>query len=1210
LKVRALLLIVMFVLLVAASYPSYLHADTPSTLMVVGFNTAISSDQASAFVAVHGGQITDMNLVLGFIIVSVSDQQSFMASVSSDSSVAFVGTLKYLGVALTPDDPYFSQQYLDFIRAPEAWDIVTGNPSIIVAVVDTGVDYNHPDLAGNMWTAPDGSHGWNFLSNNNNPMDDFTPDGHGTDVAGVIAALLNNGVGISGIAQVKIMAVKVCDGQGTCSNDDVASGIQWAVDHGANIINLSIGGTADPLLYAGVKYAADRGVLLVASAGNCNHGPIMYPAAYDEVIAVTGINVNVDRTISDVSCVGPQAELTAPVVAETTYTNNNYGIRGGTSFSAPYVVGVAALVKSHTPGLTASQIRSIMDTTAADLGPSGRDPDYGYGLVDAYAAVQATSPPPTPDFSIGVSPMSIMVPKGSSGTVTVTVTSINGFSSLVSLSASGYPSGVSVTFAPNPVTSPAGGSIASTVTTSVSSSTSTGDYSITITGTSTTYHSVPFSLNVPETSTQVTWQLSGVSSDAAGPILNIDGVSYTFADFPKSFSWNAGSPHTVSAATQITASVGKQYSFLSWTNGDGLSGPSGTYVAPSSVQTVTVNYDVQYYLTVQANPVNGGSTGPPSGWQNAGGSVQIAAAPNPGFNFVGWTGSGPGSYSGSVNPVTVTMNGPVTEIASFSGPISPIVMTVSYSIANDGTGYSAPTFNYVTNGASEQFALTSSPTNIQVDGGTAWSVTPNPLTGSSTAERWYSNQPLSDTASSQTIVFQFQHQYYLTVQVDPPGAGVVSPISGWQNTGTVVQLIATPTAGYVFDHWTGTYSGASNPVTVSMNAPVTETATFAGPPSNQYTITVNTNPPGLDNPQGNGIYSAGTSITISIDSVANYAFVKWQRDSVDYTTQQSFTYTVDASHTFTAVFQAAITISVTITSTPTGSGLVIVDNSPVTTPYTFNWIPSSSHTLSANSPASVSDGVQYVWVNWSDGGEQSHTITPSMPTNYTANFEIQYRLSMRVTGSGTVSPTVGIYWYPAGTPVQISATANSDYSFVSWTGEGNGAYSGTANPASITMNGAIIETANFQATTPPPSPPPQPPQRCIIATAAWGSELAPEVVHMRYVRDHEIGSTPIGKILRDGWNTFYYLWSPPIAQTIAANPTLLQPLFRTLLLPLVGVINITEVVFTTLGGGDPAAVTAFLVAAILSTLAYIVMPVLVFHQLVHRTKMFRAKNKA
>ncbi len=166
---------------------------------------------------------------------------------------------------------------------------------------------------------------------------------------------------------------------------------------------------------------------------------------------------------------------------------------------------------------------------------------------------------------------------------------------------------------------------------------------------------------------------------------------------------------------------------------------------------------------------------------------------------------------------------------------------------------------------------------------------------------------------------------------------------------------------------------------------------------------------------------------------------------------------------------APATVSITVTSSPaTGSDYVTVDGSAQSTPYTASWTQGSTHTITANSPVSCGSGCQYVWSSWSDGGAQSHTIiVPSVSTTYTATFQQQYQLTMQVSpsGAGTTSPPIGQSWENASVSVQISATATGSSSFSSWSGFGSGSYSGTSNPASVTMSGPTTEIANLNPPT-------------------------------------------------------------------------------------------------------------------------------------------------
>lgn len=279
---------------------------------------------------------------------------------------------------------------------------------VIVAVVDTGVDYNHEDLSSNMWvntgeTANDGIdndgngyvddvHGYDFIGSmytaiapDNDPQDEY---GHGSHVAGIIAAQ-NNTLGVEGVApSAQIMAVKVLDSNGTGFDSDIVSGIEYAVDNGADIINLSLGSqVASNAFKAGIDYAAAHNVLVVAAAGNeYTYSAPSYPANYDSVISVGAINE--DGFKADFSNWG-KVDVVAPGVdINSTIPGNLYAKYSGTSMASPFVAGVAALVmqKQGTIG-NPKATRQVLETTATDFGIySGQDYVSGYGKINALAA--------------------------------------------------------------------------------------------------------------------------------------------------------------------------------------------------------------------------------------------------------------------------------------------------------------------------------------------------------------------------------------------------------------------------------------------------------------------------------------------------------------------------------------------------------------------------------------------------------------------------------------------------------------------------------------------------------------------------------------------------------------------------------------------------------------------------------------------------------
>jgi subtilisin family serine protease len=299
-----------------------------------------------------------------------------------------------------PSDPEYGKQWhLPRIEAPAAWDVVTGDPNLIVAVLDTGIDLTHPDLVDAIWTnpndAPDGVdndsnglvddvHGWNFASNDANLKD---TSGHGTHVAGLIGAVRNNGVSVAGVASgVKIMPISIGDYAPATA---VASAIHYAASHGAKIINMSFGG---PETFSGIRtaidYAVARDVLLVASAHNKSEAGYNYPAVYQDVLAVGATDPDDKR--ASLSNYGSWVDISAPgqAVVSTVPGGGTLAV-SGTSQASPIVAGVAALVKSAHPTWTAEQVRTQLLATADDL--NAGNPEYagllGAGRVNAARAV-------------------------------------------------------------------------------------------------------------------------------------------------------------------------------------------------------------------------------------------------------------------------------------------------------------------------------------------------------------------------------------------------------------------------------------------------------------------------------------------------------------------------------------------------------------------------------------------------------------------------------------------------------------------------------------------------------------------------------------------------------------------------------------------------------------------------------------------------------
>jgi thermitase len=330
----------------------------------------------------------------------------------ADPRVAWVEPNYLFAPAFVPNDTYYSSKqstYLSRLGMESAWDATTGRPEVVVAVLDTGVDITHPDLADNLWTNPgeipangldddgngfvDDVHGWDFADDDNDPADDY---GHGTHVAGIVAARINNSVGIAGMAGgATIMPLDVFHG-GIGAYADLIQAIVYAADNGAQVINMSLGA----LSYArgeeaAVDYAWARDVVLVAAAGNEASDALFYPAAHAHVIGVAATTAADER--ASFSSYGPFVAVSAPGASiYSTLPRATYGYLSGTSMAAPHVAGLAALIRSFNPSLRNDEVRSLIESTADDLGAPGRDDYFGFGRINAARALAAALPPPTP----------------------------------------------------------------------------------------------------------------------------------------------------------------------------------------------------------------------------------------------------------------------------------------------------------------------------------------------------------------------------------------------------------------------------------------------------------------------------------------------------------------------------------------------------------------------------------------------------------------------------------------------------------------------------------------------------------------------------------------------------------------------------------------------------------------------------------------------
>ncbi len=284
--------------------------------------------------------------------------------------------------AAEPDDSLYGatqKKAFDAMFITEAWDVTGGSEDIVVAVLDTGVAQDHPELDGKV-----ASGGYNFISDTSDTSDD---NGHGTKIAGIIAAIGNNDEGIAGATQnCRILPVKVLDAKGNGPVSTIAKGIRYAVDHGANIINLSL--TCDGYYQAlqdAIDYAYSKNILVIAASGNTG-GAVLYPAACEHAAAV-GAVTNAGKLAAYSNYGRGQALVATGSGIFSITPDGGYAISSGTSYAVPFVSSLAALLLSVNEAYTPDELISIMQETASDLGDAGWDTHYGYGCVDFSAAL-------------------------------------------------------------------------------------------------------------------------------------------------------------------------------------------------------------------------------------------------------------------------------------------------------------------------------------------------------------------------------------------------------------------------------------------------------------------------------------------------------------------------------------------------------------------------------------------------------------------------------------------------------------------------------------------------------------------------------------------------------------------------------------------------------------------------------------------------------
>ena len=372
----------------STQWKDFAYVNGNSIELVIGINNTRQSNYCELVdrLLENGGGLVD-SVLMGESTQAIvadlplSNLDSFLSEAGKVGLTSYIEPNMRYQIDTVPNDPEWSKQWgLSKIEADWAWNTTVGFHSILVAVVDTGIDWHHPDLAANYVAL-----GYDWVNNDPNPMDD---NGHGTHCAGVIAAAINNSLGVAGLAQVRIMGEKALDASGSGTSSELAKAIVHAVNQGANIISCSWGSSAEStVLHEAVRYAYEHGVLVVAAAGNDATNAKHYPAAFDEVVSVAATD-ELDNP-SSFTNYGDWLKVAAPGVnIYSTVLGGIYAYMSGTSMATPHVSGVAALIWSMFPSMTRDQVWAQLQYTADDLGAPGFDVYYGFGRVNARKAVE------------------------------------------------------------------------------------------------------------------------------------------------------------------------------------------------------------------------------------------------------------------------------------------------------------------------------------------------------------------------------------------------------------------------------------------------------------------------------------------------------------------------------------------------------------------------------------------------------------------------------------------------------------------------------------------------------------------------------------------------------------------------------------------------------------------------------------------------------
>lgn len=369
-----------------------LSENRENELIIKFKEDANSTESTSSYSGLEAGP-QEIDGLTRLVKLEEADLDGLIESLEKNPRIEYVEKNYIYRQASIPNDPYYPYLWhLDKVRAKDAWSLLEEEheEEVVVAVIDSGIDYYHPDLVNRIVPG-----GYNFF---NNSRDFYDYSGHGSFVAGIIAAEANNNYGITGLAgeaNIKLLPLSVFDYRGESTVYDIVRAIDYSIEKGVDVINLSLGGPSYSYAFKdAIERALRADIVVVAAAGNeaLKGNSIFYPASYDGVLSVGASNRNNER--ATFSNYNEFLDLVAPGEdIFSTYPSSSFSSGSGSSYAGPMVSATAALLKSLNPELSVDDIRDILTETAEDLGPLGRDPYYGYGLLNMERALASISSP-------------------------------------------------------------------------------------------------------------------------------------------------------------------------------------------------------------------------------------------------------------------------------------------------------------------------------------------------------------------------------------------------------------------------------------------------------------------------------------------------------------------------------------------------------------------------------------------------------------------------------------------------------------------------------------------------------------------------------------------------------------------------------------------------------------------------------------------------